>query len=197
MPASFRSLARRAAPGLLFFLAACQRPPVAVVNGRAISRAELNAELRVLQGVRPAAADDLATRRAVLDQLIRQELLADAARRAGLDKEPAFRSALEQRRGQVRQGLQRQISGLQAQLALADRSVETQALVDAWSQSQRPSLTVTVQDLQDAYKRRSRAGAMPPFQAVRDQLLDELILDRLVERERSTARIELNDGALQ
>ncbi|HXB98535.1 MAG TPA: SurA N-terminal domain-containing protein [bacterium] len=197
MPALLRSLARSAAPGLLFFLAACQRPPVATVNGRAISRAELDAQLRVFQSVRPAAQDDAATRKLVLDQLIRQELLVDAARRAGLDKDPALRAAVQQQRDALRQRLALEVAGLQAQLALLDESVEAKALVDAWSQAQRPGLTITAQDLRAAYALRARAGAAPPFQAVRDQLLDQLILDRLVERERAQAQIQVNDEALR
>jgi hypothetical protein len=197
MPALLRSLARSAAPGLLFFLAACQRPPVAVVNGRAIARAELDAQLRVFQSVRPAAQDDAATRGLVLDQLIRQELLVDAARRAGLDKDPALQAGVQQQRTELRQRLGQEIAGLQAQLALLDRSVEAKALVDAWSQSQRKDLTITVQDLRAAYAQRAKAGPLPPFQSVRDQLLDQLILDRLVERERAQAQIQVNPGALQ
>jgi hypothetical protein len=197
MPALLRSLARSAAPGLLFFLAACQRPPVAVVNGRAISRAELDAQLSVFQSVRPAAADDAATRRLVLDQCIRQALLADAARQAGLDKDPDLAASVQLQRADLRQRVGRQIAGLQAQLVLLDQSVEDKALVDAWSQSQRRGLTITVQELREAYALRSKAGPLPPFQAVRDQLLDQMILDRLVERARAKATIQVNDGALQ
>jgi hypothetical protein len=197
MPAFLRSLARRAAPGLLFFLAACQRPPVATVNGKAISRAELDAQLRVFQSVRPAASDDAATRRLVLDQLIRQELLVDAARRAGLDKDPGLQAAVQKQRADLRQRLGLEIAGLQAQLDLLDQSVEDKALVDAWSQSQRKAMTITLQDLRGAYAQRAKAGPLPSFNAVRDQLLDQMILDRLAERERAQAQVQVNDGALQ
>jgi hypothetical protein len=198
MPALFRSLARSAAPGLLFFLAAsCQRPPVAVVNGQPISRVELDAQLRVFQSVRPEAQDDLGTRRLVLEQLIRQQLLVSAARRAGLDQDPALKAAVQQQSAAARQRLGQQLAGLQAQLSLLDRSVEAKVLVDAWSQSQRKAMTITAQDLQAAYAKRSAAGPLPPFQAVRDQLLDQMILDRLEERERAQAQVQVNEGALQ
>jgi hypothetical protein len=197
MPALLRSLARSAAPGLLFFLAACQPPPVATVNGQAITRAELEDQLRVFQGVRPEATDDPATRRMVLEQLIRQRLLVSAARRAGLDQEPDLKAAVQRQRDALRQRLGQQISSLQAQLAELDESVEAKVLVDAWSQSQRRGLTITVQDLRAAYAQRSKGGALPPFETVRDQLLNEMVLDRLVERERAQAQIQVNDGALQ
>jgi hypothetical protein len=197
MPALLRSLARSAAPGLLFFLAACQRPPVAVVNGRAISRVELDAQLRVFQSVRPEALDDPATRRIVLEQLIRQQLLVSAARRAGLDQDPALKAAIQQQSAAARQRLGRELAGLQAQLTLLDQSVEAKVLVDAWSQSQRKAMTISAQDLRAAYAQRSAAGPLPPFQAVRDQLLDQMILDRLEQRERGQAQIQVNEGALQ
>ncbi|HXC64883.1 MAG TPA: SurA N-terminal domain-containing protein [bacterium] len=197
MPALLRSLARSAAPGLLFFLAACQRPPVAVVNGQAISRTELAAQVRVLQSVRPEAADDAATRRLVLEQLIRQDLLVSAARRAGLDQDPALKAAIAQQSAAARQRLGRQLAGLQAQLDFLEQSVEAKVLVDAWSQSQRKAITITAQDLLAAYAKRSAAGPLPPFQAVRDQLLDQMILDRLEERERAQARIQVDEGAVQ
>jgi ABC-type phosphate transport system auxiliary subunit len=197
MPALLRSLARTAAPGLLFFLAACRPSPVATVNGAAITRAELDAQVHVFQGMHPAVADGPELRRQVLDQLIKQALLAQAARRAGLDRDPGLQARVDAERAAARERLQRALRDAREQLAGLDASVERQALVQAWSQSQRGGLTITAQDLRAAYEQRARSQPLPPFGAVRDQLMEQLILDRLVERERPKADVSVAEGALR
>lgn len=194
MPATLRSLARTAAPGFLFFLAACHRAPVATVNGQPITAAELDAQLRVYQSVQAAAPDDPATRRLVLDQMVKQALLVQAARRAGLDRDPALRAEVDARRGALRQQLKRRILDAQDQLATLDEAVEDKVLIDAYSRSQSPGVTVTAQDLREAYNLRAKTRPLPPFKDVRDQLLEQLVLERLVERERPHAVIGFPAG---
>jgi hypothetical protein len=195
MPAFLRSLARTAAPGLLFFLAACRPSPVALVNGQAISRAELDAQVSVFQSMRPGVADDEALRRQVLDQMIKRALLEQAARREGLAQDPAIRAEVAARRGQSRARLEQAIRDAQGQLQGVDAAVEQQVLVEAWSRRRRAGMTVTAKDLQDAYSLRARTQALPPFPAVRDQLMEQVILDRLVEQERPRADVQVLDKA--
>ncbi len=95
MTAPIRSLARLAAPGIIFFLGACSsRTPVAEVNGTVITKAELAAQVRVFQSVRPGMPDDEGTRRMVLEQLVNQALLVQAAK--GVDMQAYLRAWLAQ-----------------------------------------------------------------------------------------------------
>lgn len=200
MPASIPSLARLAAPGFFFITAllGCGRSDdVATVNGQGISRAELDRQVRVYRTVRPGAADDAATRGQVLDQLVKQALLVQEARAAGLDKDPALQQAIEAQRRGLREELQASIVGLQARLAALDQTVETKALIDALSQVRRPGITVTAQDLQAAYELRAQREALPPLGQIRDQVLEQVILDRLVEAARAKAAVQIRPDALR
>ena len=198
MTAPIRSLARLAAPGIFIFLGACSsRIPVAEVNGVVITKAELAAQVRVFQSVRPGAVDDEATRRQVLDQLVKQALLVQAARRDGLDKDPGRQTEIERRRQALRQELEKGIADQQAQLLTLDEAVETKALIEALSQARRPGITVTAKDLQAAYDLRAQAGALPPLKAIRDQLLEQVLLDKLVEQARQGANVTVHLEALK
>jgi len=170
---------------------------VAEVDGRAITRAELRAQVRVFQSVRPEAADDLATRRQVLDHLVTQQLLLGLARREGLDRDPALRAEIERRRGELRAGLERTLADAKAQLATLDESVEAKTLLDALAREPRPGLTVTARELKAAYAQRSAQGPVGPFGQVRDQLYQQLLLDRLAEQARGSAVVVLHPEALQ
>jgi hypothetical protein len=198
MTAPIRSLARLAAPGIIFFLGACSsRTPVAEVNGTVITKAELAAQVRVFQSVRPGMPDDEGTRRMVLEQLVNQALLVQAAKREGLDKDPGRQTEISRRRTALRQELEKGIADQQAQLATLDEAVETKALIDALSQAKRPGITVTAKDLKAAYDLRAQREAMPPLDAVRDQLLEQVLLDRLVEQARQGAKVAVHLEALK
>ena len=122
--------------------------------------------------------------------------MEQAARRAGLAQDPTLQAGVKEQRDLARQRLQRALRDAKERLAGLDASVEQQALVQAWSRSQRAGLTITAQDLREAYALRARKQPLPPFNAVRDQLLEQLILDRLVERERPHADVQVLSGAL-
>ncbi|MFK3891074.1 SurA N-terminal domain-containing protein [Sphingomonas sp. NPDC079357] len=74
--------------------AACDRKPtgqsVAVVNGEEISAGELNGELQMANV--PPSADQKLARQQLLQGLIDRRLLAQAARKNGVDKSPEFLS---------------------------------------------------------------------------------------------------------
>jgi hypothetical protein len=203
MLARLASPARRAAAGAFLFslawAAACGRQgeAVATVNGDRITLAELKRQVRVFQSVRPGSADDLGTRQQVLDQLIKQRLLVQMARQAGLDKVPANLEALKQRRASLRADLEKSIADAQAQLQGLDEAVEARTLIEALSQQKRTAMTISAQDLQAAYKARAAQAPLPPFSQVRDQLLEQVILDRLVEEARRGAKIDLSPEKLR
>jgi hypothetical protein len=182
---------------LLFFLAACRPSPVATVNGAAITRAELDAQVHVFQGMHPGVPDGPELRRQVLDQMIKLSLLEQAARRSGLAQDPALLASVQAQEAQARERLQTALRDAHERLAGLDAAVLQQALVQAWSRRQRAGITITAQDLHEAYDLRARSQPLPPFNALRDQLMEQLILDRLVERERPHADVQVSSGALR
>lgn len=70
---------------------------VAVVNGHKITKAEVNTFLRQSMPNQPISYDmlDPKTKKKVLDGLIETEILAEAARKAGVEKDPEFQQMLE------------------------------------------------------------------------------------------------------
>ncbi|VXC85219.1 SurA N-terminal domain-containing protein [Sphingomonas sp. 8AM] len=83
-----------AVTALSLVTAACDRKPtgqsVAVVNGEEISAGELNGELQMANV--PPSADQKLARQQLLQGLIDRRLLAQAARKNGVDKSPEFLS---------------------------------------------------------------------------------------------------------
>jgi len=83
-----------AVTALSLVTAACDRKPtgqsVAVVNGEEISAGELNGELQMANV--PPGADQKLARQQLLQGLIDRRLLAQAARKNGVDKSPEFLS---------------------------------------------------------------------------------------------------------
>ncbi len=83
-----------AVTALSLVTAACDRKPtgqsVAVVNGEEISAGELNGELQLANV--PPGADQKLARQQLLQGLIDRRLLAQAARKNGVDKSPDFLS---------------------------------------------------------------------------------------------------------
>jgi len=83
-----------AVTALALVTAACDRKPtgqsVAVVNGEEISAGELNGELQMANV--PPSADQKLARQQLLQGLIDRRLLAQAARKNGVDKSPEFLS---------------------------------------------------------------------------------------------------------
>jgi hypothetical protein len=56
---------------------------------------------------------------------------------------------------------------------------------------------VTAKDLQEAYELRAQREALPPLKAIRDQLLEQVLLDRLVEEARQGAQVQVKLEALK
>jgi hypothetical protein len=203
MSSSVASLAvARAAAGVFLlglFGLACSRggSPVATVNGDPISLAELKRQVRVFQSVRPGVPDDQGTRGQVLDQLIKQRLLVQMARQQGLDKDPKVEQAVDDRRKALRAELQKTIDDAKVQMEGLDAAVESRTLIEALSQSRRTTMVVTPAQLKAAYQARAAQTPLPPFEQVRDQILEQVILDRLVDEARQSAKIDLKMDALK
>ena len=73
--------------------AAAKGPAVATVNGKAISKSRV--DLIVEQGARSGRPDSPESRKAIIDQLALQTVVADEAIKKGLDKAPAVAEQIE------------------------------------------------------------------------------------------------------
>ncbi len=87
-----RSVSLVALASLSLALSACQKKAegqvVAIVNGEEITLTELNAEIAELNV--PASADKNLVRARVLQRMVDRRLLVQAAKEAGLDRDPAY-----------------------------------------------------------------------------------------------------------
>lgn len=87
-----RSVPVIALASLALMLSACQKKAegqvVAVVNGEEITLTELNAEIAEMN--LPASADKNMVRSRVLQRMVDRRLLVQAAKEAGLDRDPAY-----------------------------------------------------------------------------------------------------------
>ena len=82
---------------LLLGVSACHRAPkaptgqvAATVGGHEITARQLQAELASMPRAAPAAAAQKAQQQAALNTIVQRTILADAARKQGLDKDPNF-----------------------------------------------------------------------------------------------------------
>src|SRR5687768_751066 len=135
MGAAFASL------GYLAALAGCSDPgnEVARVGGEPISGVEYARQLRILKSIRPGSSLDEATRRQVLEQMAKQLLLSQEAKRAGLDADPAVQAAIRKQKEAVRLELEEAIANARAQLAQLDRAAEQKVLIERLLDQRRAS----------------------------------------------------------
>lgn len=72
-----------------------ESPTVATVGGEAITAAELRAEMERRGGSLPGQYQTLEQKRALLDEVVNRRVLAERARREGLEDDPVYRAAVE------------------------------------------------------------------------------------------------------
>lgn len=98
-----RSASIVALTSLTLLMTACQKKAegqvVAIVNGEEITLSELNTEIADLNV--PASADKEAVRNQVLQRMIDRRLLVQAAKEAGLDRDPQYLSQERRMREQL------------------------------------------------------------------------------------------------
>jgi hypothetical protein len=167
---------------------------VARINDETISVKDYERQLRILKSLRPDTKADEVTRRQVLEQMVKQQLLCDVAKQAGLDKDPSVLDAIKQQHQAVQDELLTNIKNAQAQLDQLDRAVEQKVLIEALLQSRKSSIAVSEAELKKAYdERKMQAGptGIPPMMQLRDQLLQQVQLEKLVEEAKPHFSIEL------
>ncbi len=113
--------------GLALATAACDRKPtgqsVAVVNGEEISAGELNGDLQ--QANVPPGADQKLARQQLLQGLIDRRLLAQEARKDGVDKSPEFLSRQRRMTDEL-------LIAMNAERQAGSKKLPDQAAVDAF-----------------------------------------------------------------
>jgi hypothetical protein len=177
------------------FMGGCgSDPKVARVDDDAITMKEFERQLRILKSLRPDTKADDITRRQVLEQMVKQQLLSDEAKKAGLDKDPSVLEAIQSQREAVRQELMDNIKNAQAQLEQLDRAVEQKVLIEAFLNSRKSAISVSEAELKKAYEERARQSGptpLPPMIQLRDQLLQQVQLEKLVDQAKPHYTIEL------
>ena len=79
-------------------LAGCKGKTVATVNGKKIGMKQFEQQTELLQALYPNQALDADTRRQVLEQMVKQELLVQAAEQRGLAADPTLTAQIEEER---------------------------------------------------------------------------------------------------
>lgn len=115
------------AGGLLMMLSACDKKAtgqsVAVVNGEEISAGELNAELQAAN--LPPSADQKIAKTQMLQNIINRRLLAQQARKDGIDKSPDFLS-------RERRMTEQLLIAMDAERTAGSQKLPDQAAIDAY-----------------------------------------------------------------
>jgi hypothetical protein len=167
---------------------------VAIVDDDSITVREFERQLRILKSLRPdTKADDL-TRRQVLEQMVKQQLLSDEAKKAGLDKDPAVLEAMKTQRQAVQEELLANIRNAKAQLEQLDRAVEQKVLIEALLNARKGAIIVTEAEIRKAYGDRVRQAGLnqvPPMIQIRDQLLQQVQLEKMVDEAKPHYSIQL------
>ena len=198
MRSRFRPRLRHAAVFISLLIAVllngCGRNDVARINDETISLKEFERQLRILKSLRPETQDNQETRRQVLEQMVKQELLTVEAKASGLAEDSAVQEAIQKQKIAVMEELQANIKNAQAQLDQLDRAVEQKVLIDRLLEARRGSVSVSEAEITAAYEARKKQLApvpAPALKQIRDQLLQQVILEKLVEQAKPKHRIEL------
>lgn len=171
----------------------CGEKPVARINNDVISFGEFERQLRILKSLRPDTTADELTKRQVLEQMVKQELLSLEAKKIGLDKDPAVKAAMERQRRLVRDELVSSIKNAQAQLDQLDRAVEQKILIESLLEAKKNAVPVSDEEIKMAYeeRRRQTPGSKATLTELRDQLRQQVQLEKLVLEAKALHHIEL------
>ena len=161
---------------------------VARINSGSISLKEYERQLLILKSIRPETKLDEGTKRQLLEQMAKQELLTQEAKKAGLDLDPNVKAAMQSQHESVRKELETSILHARAQLDQLERAVEQKVLIERLLEARKGSIKVTDKELRRAYQ---SSHSQTPFKQVEGQLRQQLLLEKLVEQVRPGAKIEL------
>ncbi len=174
-------------------LAGCKGKTVATVNGKKIGMAQFEEQAQLLQALYPNQALDAATRRQVLEQMVKQELLVQAAEQRGLAADPTLTAQIEEQRIKYRQALEKQVAGLKAQLGQVDEAVRSRTLIEALVKSESAQHPVGEAEVKALYGRMKQQGLpVRSFQEEQGRMSEQVLLDRLVDQAREKGNVEMS-----
>lgn len=171
----------------------CGEKAVARINSEVIRFDEFERQLRILKSLRPETTVDELTKRQVLEQMVKQELLSLEAKKAGLHKDPSVLAAMEKQRRLVKDELVTSIKNAQAQLDQLDRAVEQKILIESFLEFKKNQVEVSEDEIKNAYdeRRRQAPGSTGALKDLKDQLRQQVQLEKLVESAKGRHHIEL------
>lgn len=165
---------------------------VATVNGKKISMKEYQQQARLLQSLYPGQPLDAASRRQVLEQMVKQELLVQAAEKQGLGAKADLKAKIEEQRLRYRQGLETQMENLKAQMTQLDDAVRSRILIEALLDADEKARPVADKDVKEFYARMKQQGlALRSFEEEKPRIVQQVVLDRLVAQTKEKADIDV------
>jgi hypothetical protein len=174
-------------------LAGCKGKTVATVNGKKIGMKQFEQQTELLQALYPNQALDADTRRQVLEQMVKQELLVQAAEQRGLAADPTLAAQIEEERIKYRQALERQMAGLKAQLAQVDEAVRSRSLIEALVKAEAAKSPVSPAEVKALYNKMKQQGL--PVRSLDEEqgrITEQVMLDRLVDQAKEKGSVEMN-----
>jgi peptidyl-prolyl cis-trans isomerase C len=178
----------------LLCLAGCGGKPLAEVNGKKITLKDYEQQLQIYQGMRQGPAADLATRRAILEQMVKQELLMQEAGKAGLDKKAEILARIQEQAQEYKSQLKSRIANEQAQLDQVDKAVRTRLLIEELLAVRGKDYGITEQQVKSYYdnlKKKGQADNLPPFKQVWERVRQQMILDRVTDEAKEKNDVQI------
>jgi hypothetical protein len=128
----------------------------------------------------------------VLEQMVKQELLVQAAEQRGLAADPTLTAQIEEQRIKYRQALEQQMAGLKAQLKQVDEAVRSRSLIEALVKSESAKNPVSDAEVKSIYSKMKQQG-MPvrSLQEEQGRMSEQILLDRLVNQAREKGNVEM------
>jgi hypothetical protein len=174
-------------------LSGCKGKTVATVNGKKIGMKQYEQQTQLLQALYPDQALDAQTRRQVLEQMVKQELLVQAAEQRGLAADPTLTAQIEEERIKYRQALERKMAGLKAQLGQVDEAVRSRSLIEALVKAEAAQHPVNPAEVKALYNKMKQQG-LPVRSMAEEQgrITEQVMLDRLVDQAREKGAVDMN-----
>jgi hypothetical protein len=170
---------------------------VATVNKVSITLDEFQQQCLALQSMRPGMTLDDATRRQILEQMVKQELLAQQAGQMGLDQKPEIQQEISQKRQQFHQELEAKIESAKQQMKHLDKDIRNNVLIEELIGLKANQDLVSEVEAKNYYQNLKKQNAnLPPYPQVASRIHQQLLLEKLVSQAKEKADVTLHTELL-